>query len=142
MVPLSLGCGSAVFAASATLAPSCAARNAIASPMPRLPPDTNSVLPLRDVITRTPLGFGSLRKTQGTPNLPQAISDSGIRMQNAAARFRQRKCREEEHAVSQYGKNRDGVGERSRGRERADQEREQRTDAAPEIIAEALAGSA
>src|SRR5580693_7146475 len=50
MVPLSFGCGSAVFAAIATLAPSRAARNAIASPMPRLPPDTNSVLPLSDVI--------------------------------------------------------------------------------------------
>src|ERR1700712_3967624 len=50
MVPLSFGCGSAVFAATATLAPSRAARNAIASPMPRLPPDTNSVLPLSDVI--------------------------------------------------------------------------------------------
>src|ERR1700676_3032544 len=50
MVPLSFGCGSAVLAAIATLAPSRAARNAIASPMPRLPPDTNSVLPLSDVI--------------------------------------------------------------------------------------------
>src|SRR6267143_5545534 len=50
MVPLSFGCGSAVFAAIATWAPSRAACNAIASPMPRLPPDTNSVLPLSDVI--------------------------------------------------------------------------------------------
>src|ERR1700726_664230 len=50
MVPLSLGCGSAVFAASATLAPSRAARSAIESPMPRLPPDTNRVLPLSDVM--------------------------------------------------------------------------------------------
>src|SRR5882672_2271096 len=50
MVPLSFGCGSAVLAAIATLAPSRAARSAIASPMPRLPPDTNSVLPLRDVM--------------------------------------------------------------------------------------------
>src|ERR1700682_4395347 len=50
MVPLSFGCGSAVLAAIATLAPSRAARDAIASPMPRLPPDTNSVLPLSDVI--------------------------------------------------------------------------------------------
>src|SRR5712691_342261 len=50
MVPLSFGCGSAVFAAIATLAPSRAARSAIASPMPRLPPDTNSVLPLSDVM--------------------------------------------------------------------------------------------
>src|SRR5258705_1980474 len=50
MVPLSFGCGSAVFAASATLAPSRAARSAIAGRMPRLPPDTNSVWPLSDVI--------------------------------------------------------------------------------------------
>src|ERR1700712_5544667 len=57
IVPLSFGCGAAVFAAIATLAPSRAARNAIASPMPRLPPDTNSVLPLSDVIKRTPVDF-------------------------------------------------------------------------------------
>ena len=50
MVPFSFGCGSAVLAAIATLAPSRAARSAIASPMPRLPPETNSVLPLSDVI--------------------------------------------------------------------------------------------
>src|SRR5712691_9930540 len=50
MVPLSFGCGSAVFAAIATLAPSRAARSAMASPMPRLAPDTNSVLPLRDAM--------------------------------------------------------------------------------------------
>jgi hypothetical protein len=48
MVPFSRGCGSAVFAAMATLAPSRAARSAIASPMPRLAPEMNSVLPLRD----------------------------------------------------------------------------------------------
>src|SRR4051812_34296737 len=50
MVPLSFGCGSAVLAAIATLAPSRAARSAMASPMPRLPPDTNSVLPFSDVM--------------------------------------------------------------------------------------------
>src|SRR5882757_3655980 len=50
MVPFSFGCGSAVLAAIATLAPSRAARSAIASPMPRLPPEMNSVLPLRDVM--------------------------------------------------------------------------------------------
>jgi hypothetical protein len=50
MVPFSFGCASAVFAAIATLAPSCAARSAIASPMPRLAPEINSVLPLRDDI--------------------------------------------------------------------------------------------
>src|ERR1700675_4407202 len=55
MVPLSFGCGSAVFAAIATLAPSRAARSAIASPIPRLAPDMNSVLPLSDVIGRPPV---------------------------------------------------------------------------------------
>src|ERR1700690_3283477 len=44
-VPSSLGCGSAVLAISATLAPSRAARSAIARPMPRLPPEMNKVLP-------------------------------------------------------------------------------------------------
>ncbi len=43
-VPSSLGCGWSVLAISATLAPSRAARRAIASPMPRLPPEMNSVL--------------------------------------------------------------------------------------------------
>src|ERR1700732_1983636 len=56
MVPLSFGCGSAVLAAIATLAPSRAARSAIASPIPRLAPDMNSVLPLSDVIGRPPVG--------------------------------------------------------------------------------------
>src|SRR5437868_190588 len=50
MVPLSFGCGSAVLAAIATLAPSRAARSAIASPMPRLAPEMNSVLPLSDAM--------------------------------------------------------------------------------------------
>src|SRR5215213_4066458 len=45
IVPGSLGCGSSVLAISATLAPSSAARSAIASPTPRLPPEMNIVLP-------------------------------------------------------------------------------------------------
>src|SRR6202030_820957 len=49
MVPLSFGCGSAVFAAMAMLAPSRAARSAIASPMPREPPVMNRVLPASDI---------------------------------------------------------------------------------------------
>src|SRR5580693_9121187 len=44
-VPSSAGCGSAVLAISATLAPSRAARSAMARPMPRLPPEMNKVLP-------------------------------------------------------------------------------------------------
>ena len=47
MVPGSFACGSTVFAAMATLAPSSAARSAISRPMPRLPPLMKSVFPLR-----------------------------------------------------------------------------------------------
>src|SRR5580700_7507602 len=49
MVPCSFGCGSAVFAAMAILAPSRAARSAIASPMPREAPVMNRVLPASDI---------------------------------------------------------------------------------------------
>src|SRR3954452_25604711 len=41
MVPGSRGCGSAVFAIRATFTPSRATRVAMASPIPRLPPDMN-----------------------------------------------------------------------------------------------------
>ena len=44
MVPGNLGSGFTVLAATATLAPSRAARSAMARPMPRLAPVTNSVL--------------------------------------------------------------------------------------------------
>ncbi len=47
-VPSRRGCGSAVFAINATFAPSRAARRAIARPIPRLPPEMNSVLPSSD----------------------------------------------------------------------------------------------
>src|SRR5215212_4087438 len=47
MVPGNFGCGSSVLATSATLAPSRAARTAIANPTPRLPPDMKIVLPAR-----------------------------------------------------------------------------------------------
>src|SRR6266567_2372681 len=46
MVPGSLGLGSVVLAAMAMLAPSRAARSAIALPMPRLAPLMNRVFPL------------------------------------------------------------------------------------------------
>src|SRR6202044_367339 len=49
MVPASFGWGSAVFAAIAILAPSRAARSAIASPMPREAPVMNRVLPASDI---------------------------------------------------------------------------------------------
>ena len=45
IVPLSLGCGSAVFAAITMLAPSFAHFNAISFPMPRLAPVINMVRP-------------------------------------------------------------------------------------------------
>src|ERR1700690_3204830 len=49
MVPSSFGCGSAVLAARAILAPSRAARSAIASPMPREAPVMNRVFPASDI---------------------------------------------------------------------------------------------
>src|SRR6187402_2919125 len=49
MVPGSRGSGSAVLAATTMLAPSAAARFAIARPMPREPPVMNRVLPLRSM---------------------------------------------------------------------------------------------
>src|SRR5712671_5065210 len=105
MVPLSFGCGSAVFAAIATLAPSRAARSAIASPMPRLPPDTNNVLPLRRVIKRTPVWFSSsfysLPLWGGSAFSRVATFFLRSRVQHPAARFRQRERRDEEYAVSQ-----------------------------------------
>src|SRR6266851_9167074 len=51
MVPGSFGCGCVVFAAMAMLAPSRAARSAIASPMPRLAPVMNKVFPLSEIIS-------------------------------------------------------------------------------------------
>ncbi len=56
IVPLSLGCGSAVLAAIAMLAPSRAARSAMASPMPREAPVMKSVFPLSDMVFRYPRG--------------------------------------------------------------------------------------
>src|SRR5262245_10666582 len=49
IVPSSLGCGVSVLAAIAILAPSRAARSAIASPMPREAPVMKRVLPLSDI---------------------------------------------------------------------------------------------
>src|SRR5919112_350617 len=50
MVPGSFGCGSAVLAATTMLAPSRAARSAMARPMPREAPVTNRVLPERLIV--------------------------------------------------------------------------------------------
>ncbi|BAS08072.1 hypothetical protein AHiyo4_14940 [Arthrobacter sp. Hiyo4] len=49
-VPASLAWGWPVLAISTILAPSCAARVAMASPMPRLPPDIRMVRPRRDPV--------------------------------------------------------------------------------------------
>ena len=54
IVPGSLGWGSAVFAATTTLAPSRAARSAIARPMPRLAPVMKSVRLRRDMARLRP----------------------------------------------------------------------------------------
>src|SRR5207247_6788595 len=102
----------------ATLAPSRAARSAMARPMPRLAPEMNSVLPFSVVMTHI-----SVRGFDG---------QSGVGVQNPATGFRQREGGDEEHAVSDDGEDRDGVAERGRGRQRADQERKQRADAAAE----------
>src|ERR1700682_846719 len=50
IVPASFGCGVSVFAAIAMLAPSLAARSAIASPMPREAPVMKSVFPASDMV--------------------------------------------------------------------------------------------
>src|SRR5690349_22172734 len=49
MVPGSLGCGSAVLAATTMLAPSRAARRALARPMPREAPVMKRVLPASEL---------------------------------------------------------------------------------------------
>ncbi|KAG1445998.1 hypothetical protein G6F57_017432 [Rhizopus arrhizus] len=54
MVPGSFGVGTDDWAAMATLAPSRAARNAMARPMPREPPVMKSVLPCRLPTFHTP----------------------------------------------------------------------------------------
>ena len=48
IVPGRFGCASVVFAAMMTFAPSLAARSAIANPIPRDAPDTNSVRPFKE----------------------------------------------------------------------------------------------
>src|ERR671937_895050 len=107
MVPLSFGCGCVVFAAIAILAPARAARSAMASPMPRLAPEMNSVLPFSDVISEPPdvgtpcprhlaAGAGDQARRIRLPLLDLARS---LRVQNASACFRQREGGKEEHAV-------------------------------------------
>src|SRR5580693_1972249 len=84
-VPSSAGCGSAVLAISATLAPSRAARSAMARPMPRLPPEMNKVLPASVIDGFLPL------KPRAVP-LPvrfvSSFSPNGPRSPPRSARFR------------------------------------------------------
>src|SRR5471032_522466 len=74
IVPGSLGCASAVLAAMATLAPSRAARSAMARPMPRLAPVTKRVLPESDIVSAPitwKVGSGHLEqgfKAHGRPS--------------------------------------------------------------------------
>src|SRR5436190_7398528 len=100
MVPLSRGCGSAVLAAMATLAPSRAARSAIESPMPRLAPEMNSVLPLSDAMadscerkrthaSRTP----SRSLAALLPFRPRASRSRIGRAEGTVRRYRNRICR-------------------------------------------------
>src|ERR1700739_1132907 len=60
MVPASFGCGVAVLAAMAMLAPSRAARSAMARPMPREAPVMKSVFPASDVSGAIVVGLISL----------------------------------------------------------------------------------
>src|SRR5687768_9510428 len=58
-VPGSLGWGLSVLPRTATLAPSRAARRAIARPMPRVAPVMNRVFPARDMGWPKPIGLGT-----------------------------------------------------------------------------------
>src|SRR5918992_4177817 len=72
IVPGSLGCGSAVFAISATRAPSRAARTAIASPMPRLPPDMKMVRPESESMGSEPI------PQEGEHVLPELLEEAAL----------------------------------------------------------------
>src|SRR5260370_30523948 len=99
----------------------------------------NRVLPLSDVMLRTPIleAWGRI-----VPSNRRGDAPSRLGMQNAATRLRQRKCGEEEYTIRRDGEDRDGISQRCRVRERADQERKQRADPTAEIGAEALPRSA
>src|SRR6185369_10743483 len=75
MVPSSFGCGVSVLAAMAMLAPSRAARSAIASPMPRDAPVMNSVLPLSDIGWPRIPGLGVWQR-QFARGRPLVLTDS------------------------------------------------------------------
>src|SRR6184192_3115199 len=78
MVPGSFGCGSVVLAAMAMLAPSRAARLAMARPMPRLAPLMKSVFPL-SVDMRGAPSTNSTLDAQRTPIGANASSEQNRR---------------------------------------------------------------
>src|SRR5277367_1144555 len=67
MVPGRCLCGSAVLAAMATLAPSRAARRAMARPMPRLAPVTNRVFPAKLIFESSQVGSRGLDRKRPKP---------------------------------------------------------------------------
>ncbi|MEA3221183.1 MAG: hypothetical protein OZX49_02302 [Immundisolibacter sp.] len=77
MVPGSLGCGWLVLAAMTMLAPSSAARSAIALPMPRLAPVMKSVFPYR-----LSIGFNSIR----WPARAAGVAATGVQAPPAGCR--------------------------------------------------------
>src|SRR4051812_40178533 len=87
-----------------------------------------------------PCGSGS-GGGQGGAEPAGGSGASGIDVQNLAARLRQGEGRDEEQAVGHDREDRDGVGERHTAREIAHEGREQRSDAAAEVVGEALAGA-
>src|ERR1700722_10669998 len=89
MVPGSLGCGVAVLAAMAMLAPSRAARNAMGSPMPREAPVMNRVLPAS--------GMNGLREAAWRrPDFGWRSAFTGEKLLERRAGFRRAKPRPED----------------------------------------------
>ena len=78
MVPSSLGCGSTVLAAMATLAPSAAALSAIASPIPREPPVTKSVFPFSDMRVSAKFRVSGRNDHSGNSPSPSALRRSAF----------------------------------------------------------------
>src|SRR5215218_9833321 len=118
MVPGSLGWGSAVLAAMATLAPSAAARSAIALPMPRLPPVMNRVLPLRSAMVSLPesafLKRRSARRHQLVDLRGVFVRDPGL--QDAEAVLELLHCaRADDHGGHGGVPERPGIGETGAG---------------------------
>src|SRR5665213_3269193 len=117
MVPFSFGCGSAVFAAIATLAPSRAARNAIASPMPRLPPDTNIVLPFRDVMEASSSFYKSLLLSHRFRAAGPRIGRTEQSIWSHRDRIGRRQAERLDHRVTPRFQARDDAGHRAEERQ-------------------------